>query len=210
MCVFYVFSTTHIIILLLTVHAHMGDRWRWRRPRSSTYACAFTLCIQFTCTRGGAGTNLQRQTHKYNIAMSLPKLIHAEFFREPLPPDPSRTSASDGGGDPLSGTSDAEISHIQAEPENQSSTAGPFHRFSNATAAVNRQAAALPRLSAGGTGDGSSDGRLTGGGDGESENAGEQTGISHASGISVESTVNCGKTITISLQLAAIPSKRCN
>ena len=145
--------------------------------------------------------------------MSVPRLLYAESYREPLLPlengGGSSGSSGSGGGDPLnmsskrSETSDADISD-QLEIASQTFTTEPFHRFGNAAAAGHRRAAAFPRVPAGGKGggdDGSSEGRLTGGIDGNSdpevaayvvkERGGHQPGVS---GSSVRPAANCGKT----------------
>ena len=141
--------------------------------------------------------------------MSLPRLLYAESYREPLLPLGTRA-----GGEPLDMSylkrgeaSDAD-KNDQLELESPSFTTEPFHRFGNAAAAAHRQAAAFPRAPNGGGRDGSSEARLTGGVDGKSDPevaayvtkerggyAGAQFGVIHASGASVGSAVaNCGKT----------------
>ena len=145
--------------------------------------------------------------------MSVPKLLYADSYLEPLlQPGKSGGSSGSSGGDPsnmslkISETSDADISD-QLEIASQSFATEPFHRFGNAAAAEHRRAAAFPRVAAGGKGsgdDGASEGRLTGGVDGNSDpevaayvikerggHARTQLGVSRTSH---RPPVNCGKT----------------
>ena len=169
----------------ITAHAHVRDyaqlirRWR-RAPRRRTRVFR------------GAGTVLIS-----SASMSLPRMLYAESYREPLLP--SGTRASGGGSYPLGGHLDADItSDIQLELESESFATEPFHRFSNAAAAGRRRADATPnpRLPASAGTGGSSEERFSaaGGVDEKSEYSGAQPGINHARGASVGSALGSGKS----------------